>query len=68
MFTDDGDLNTRDVALALHQVGYQGVIHWDHGMHISGDTHHGRRYIAFAVGYMKGLLAGLPPKQESRKR
>ncbi len=49
-------------ALALHQVGYEGVIDFDHVMHISGDTHHGRQYIASAVGYMKGLLAGLPPK------
>lgn len=60
VFLDDGDLNMRDVLLALHSVGYDHVIDFDHVMRISGDSHHGRQYIAFAVGYMKGLIAGLP--------
>jgi len=59
VFLDDGDLDMRRVAQALHAVGYDGVIDYDHAMRISGDTSHGRQYIAFAVGYMKGLLAGL---------
>jgi mannonate dehydratase len=59
VFVDDGDLDMAQVVRALHAVGYDGVIDFDHAMRISGDTPHGRQYIAFAVGYMKGLLASL---------
>src|SRR5207249_10465304 len=40
-FVDDGDMDMRQVARALHEVGYEGVIDYDHAMHISGDTPHG---------------------------
>jgi mannonate dehydratase len=59
VFMDDGDIDMRKVVRALHAVGYDGVIDFDHAMRISGDTPHARQYIAFAVGYMKGLLASL---------
>lgn len=59
VFVDDGDIDMRRVVQTLHEVGYDGVIDFDHAMRISGDTPHARQYIAFAVGYMKGLLASL---------
>ena len=57
VFEDDGDIHMKSVAQALKEVKYQRVIDFDHIMQISGDTNHGRQYIAFAIGYMKGLLA-----------
>ena len=37
-----------------------GVIDYDHPIGITGDEPLPRQYIAFAVGYMKGLLDSLP--------
>jgi mannonate dehydratase len=57
---DDGDLDMAKVVRTLHEVGYDGVIDYDHPITITGDRPLPKQYIAFAVGYMRGLLQGLP--------
>ena len=59
VFVDDGDLKMADVLRALDEVGYSGVIDYDHPMQITGDGPLPKQYIAFAVGYMRGLLHGV---------
>ncbi|MCY4110250.1 MAG: mannonate dehydratase [Chloroflexi bacterium] len=56
---DEGDLNMLEVARALDATGYDGVIDYDHVMKLPGDSPGGREYIAFCIGYMRGLLANL---------
>ena len=41
------------------EVGYAGVIDYDHALQITGDQPLPKQYIAFAVGYMRALLQGL---------
>jgi mannonate dehydratase len=60
VMVDDGDLNMAQVLRALDAVGYDGVIDYDHPMSITGDRPLPKQYIAFAVGYMRGLLDSLP--------
>lgn len=60
VFVDEGDLDMADVLRALSDVGYEGVIDFDHSMSITGDGPLPKLYISFAVGYMRGLLHGLP--------
>ena len=48
------------VLRALDEVGYDGVIDYDHPMDITGDGPVPKQYVAFAVGYMRGLLDSLP--------
>lgn len=60
MFVDDGDLDMAQVLRTLAEVGYDGVIDYDHPVGITGDEPLPKQYIAFAVGYMRGLLNGLP--------
>jgi mannonate dehydratase len=57
---DDGDLDMAKVVRTLEEVGYEGVIDYDHPIGITGDGPLPKQYIAFAVGYMRGLLDGLP--------
>jgi mannonate dehydratase len=59
VFVDEGDLDMARVLRALHEAGYSGVIDYDHAMQIPGDQPLPKQYIAFAVGYMRGLLNGL---------
>ncbi len=59
VFPDDGDLDMAAVLRALHDVGYDGVIDYDHAMGITGDDPLPKQYIAFAVGYMRGLINSL---------
>ena len=59
VFVDDGDLPMGKVLRALDEVGYDGVIDYDHVMHITGDQPLPKQYISFAVGYMRGLLHNL---------
>jgi mannonate dehydratase len=59
VFVDDGDLNMAKVARALHEVGYDGVIDYDHPIRMTGDGPLPKQYIAFAVGYMRGVLNSL---------
>lgn len=59
VMVDDGDMDMAKVLRTLHEVGYDGVIDYDHAMNIVGDTPVPKQYIALAVGYMKGLLDSL---------
>ena len=56
---DTGDLDMYRVAEALHDVGYEGVIDYDHVMRLATDGPEGREYIAYCVGHMKGLIQAL---------
>jgi mannonate dehydratase len=56
VFLDDGDLNMAKVLATLVEVGYEGVIDYDHPIHVTGDQPLPKQYIAFAVGYMRALL------------
>jgi mannonate dehydratase len=60
MMVDDGDLDMAHVLRTLAEVGYDGVIDYDHPVGITGDAPLPKQYIAFAVGYMRGLLDSLP--------
>jgi mannonate dehydratase len=59
VFVDDGDLKMADVVRTLDEVGYDGVIDYDHAIGVTGDDPLHKQYIAFAVGYMKGLVQSL---------
>ena len=59
VFHDEGDLDMAKVLRTLNNVGYNGVIDYDHTMRIIGDGPLPRQYMAFAVGYMRGLLQSL---------
>lgn len=59
VMVDDGDLSMPRVLRALNEVNYSGVIDYDHAMHITGDEPLPKQYIAFAMGYMRGLLDSL---------
>lgn len=59
VFPDDGDVDMAEVVRVLDEVGYDGVIDYDHLIGIIGDDPLGKQYIAFAVGHMRGLLQGL---------
>jgi mannonate dehydratase len=59
VFVDDGDLDMARVVRALDEVGYDGAIDYDHPITISGDGPLPKQYIAFAVGFMRGLLQSL---------
>ena len=59
-FLDDGDMDMAKVLHALDEAGYHGTIDYDHAMGITGDGPLPKQYISFAVGYMRGLLHGLP--------
>ena len=56
---DAGDLSMFRVAKALHEVGYEGAIDYDHLMKLTTDDEHGRQYMAFCVGHMRGILEGV---------
>ena len=56
---DLGDLEMYEVARTLHEVGYEGVIDYDHIMRLATDGPAGREYISFCVGYMRGILQSL---------
>jgi mannonate dehydratase len=59
LFVDDGDLAMAKVVRALDAVGYDGVIDYDHPISVAGDGPLPKQYIAFAVGYMRGLIQSL---------
>ncbi len=59
VFLDEGDLNMRQVAQALQDVGYTGAIDYDHIMRLSTDQPEGRAYIAYCVGYMRAILQSI---------
>jgi mannonate dehydratase len=59
VFVDDGDIDMPRVLHTLEEVGYTGVIDYDHAMHVTGDDPLPKQYIAYAMGYMRGLLHSL---------
>ena len=59
VFVDDGDMPMGQLIRALNAVGYDGVIDYDHAVGITGDQPLPKQYIAFAVGYMRGLIDNL---------
>jgi len=58
-FPDDGKEDMFDLIKALRESGFDGPICPDHALHTVGDTARGHRYWAYAIGHMKGLLAGI---------
>jgi len=58
-FIDDGDMDMAKVVRALDEVGYSGVIDYDHPITIQGDGPLPKQCLAYANGYMRGLLHGL---------
>ncbi len=56
---DDGDMNVLWVLKALKEVGYEGAINPDHVPVNAGDTPTRKIAWAYAVGYVKALLATL---------
>ena len=63
---DEGDMEMEKVLRALAEVNYDGVIDYDHAMGITGDKPLPKQYIAFAVGYMRGLLHSIPGQRRVR--
>jgi mannonate dehydratase len=63
---DEGDLEMEKVLRTLAEVNYDGVIDYDHAMGITGDKPLPKQYIAFAVGYMRGLLHSIPGQRRTR--
>ena len=66
MALDDGDMNMFKIVLALDKVGFDGCINPDHIPWIEGDRADGmtgdevaHQGLAYAVGYIKALLAAL---------
>lgn len=56
---DDGDIDMMAVVRALHEVGYEGALDYDHVVRTSGDEYLGRQSAAFSAGHIRGLLAAL---------
>ena len=54
---DDGDLNMFKVVRALQQTGFDGCLNADHYPELEGDDDGPYQSLAYAVGYMKGLIA-----------
>jgi mannonate dehydratase len=68
MMPDLGDLNMYEVVRALHDVGYDAVIDYDHIMKLTTDSPQGRQYIAYCVGHMHGLLSALEAAEDSKNK
>lgn len=56
---DEGDVNMFAVAKALRDVGYNGVLDYDHVMKLTTDGVEGREYMAYCVGHTRGILQAL---------
>ena len=56
---DDGDMNMFKILQALDKVGFDGCINPDHIFPIEGDGPGVSQGAAYAVGYIKALLAAL---------
>ena len=59
VFVDDGDMKMGEVVRSLDEIDYDGIIDFDHPVGITGEGQLPKQYIAFAVGYMRGLLDNL---------
>ena len=64
---DEGDLNMYEVAKALDDVGYDGVIDYDHLNRISTDSPQGREYMAYCVGHMRGILQSIDAQNSTQR-
>ena len=47
------------VVKALRDVGYNGVLDYDHVMKLTTDGVEGREYMAYCVGHTRGILQAL---------
>lgn len=56
---DDGDMNMFRILQELNKIGFDGCINPDHIFAIEGDVPGVRQGAAYAVGYIKALLAAL---------
>ena len=56
---DDGDMNMFRILRELDKVGFDGCINPDHIFPIEGDVPGVKQGVAYAVGYLKALLAAL---------
>jgi mannonate dehydratase len=56
---DDGDMNMFRILLELHKVGFDGCLNPDHIPQLEGDGSHAPFGLAYAIGYIKALLAAL---------
>ncbi|MSS71242.1 MAG: mannonate dehydratase [Candidatus Latescibacteria bacterium] len=56
---DDGDMNMFRVLQTLKEVGYEGALQLDHMPDYAGDSSNQERAWAYAVGYVKALIAAL---------
>jgi mannonate dehydratase len=56
---DDGDMNMFKILLELQSVGFDGCLQPDHCPQLEGDTDAATQSLAYAVGYIKALLAAL---------
>ncbi len=56
---DDGDMNMFKILLELDRVGFDGCLQPDHCPRLEGDDDAAVQGVAYAVGYIKALLAAL---------
>jgi mannonate dehydratase len=56
---DDGDMNMFKVLQTLQEVGFDGGLQIDHLPAYNADDHHQKIASAYAVGYVKALIAAL---------
>ena len=60
-FIDEGNSNVVAVIKKLREVGFNGFILDDHVPHLVNDSRYGHRGRAYAIGYIRGLLAATAP-------
>ncbi len=56
---DDGDMNMARIVGELARVGFDGCLNPDHLQPIEGDGDSAHQALAYSIGYIKALLAGL---------
>ena len=56
-FVDEGNCDVAAAIRKLREVGFNGFILDDHVPHLVNDSPYGHRGRAYAIGYLKGLLA-----------
>ena len=56
-FIDEGKVDMLQAMRAYHEAGFEGVFIVDHTPGVVGDTPWGHRGRAYAIGYIKGLIA-----------
>jgi mannonate dehydratase len=56
---DDGDMNMFKILSTLQEVGYDGGLQIDHLPDYANDDRHQKIGSAYAVGYVKALLAAM---------